>query len=92
MLVIINCCFYWLLLLIHQTLDKKEQVVLYKYKMNNLKEVNIKKQRTFYYLDATVKIDYFDFDNMLLYEKIKQKYFGLLHVIQKFDWCKTIRY
>ena len=37
--------------------------------MNNLKEVNIKKQRTCYYLDATVKIDYFDFDNMLLYEK-----------------------
>ena len=56
--------------------------------MNNLKEVNIKKQRTCYYLDETVKIEYFDFDNMLLYEKVIRKYFGLLQVIQNFDWCK----
>ena len=37
--------------------------------MNNLKEVNIKKQRTCYYLDETVKIEHFDFDNILLDER-----------------------
>ena len=58
MLVIISCCSFWLLLLLHKKLDK----------VNGLKKINIR-SRTCYYFDDIIKIEDFDFDNILLDEK-----------------------
>ena len=47
---------------------KKEHVVSYLYEMNNLREINIK-NRTCSFFDDIIKIEDFDFDNILLDEK-----------------------
>ena len=36
--------------------------------MNNIKDINVK-NRTCYYFDDIIKIEYFDFDNILLDDK-----------------------
>ena len=47
---------------------KKDSVVSYWYKINNLKEVNVK-YHTSYYFDNIIRIEDFDFDNILLDKK-----------------------
>ena len=47
---------------------KKEYLVSYWYKMNRLKEINIK-NRTFYYFDDIIQVENVNFGNILLHEK-----------------------
>ena len=57
---------------------------------NGLKNV-CSKNRTCYYLDHIIKIEDFDFDNILLDRKSYKNI--LIHsFIQNFDWCKTAAY
>ena len=65
MLVIISCCFCWLLLLLHKRLYLKRTLRIIKWILNN---INIK-NCTWHYFDDTVKIEDFDFNNILLEEK-----------------------
>ena len=56
---------------------------------NGLKNV-CSKNRTCYYLDDIIKIEDFDFDNILLDRKSYKNI--LIHsFIQNFDWCKTAK-
>ena len=62
MLVIISCCFCWLLLLLRKRLDLKRTRSIIKLILNNIDIKNY----TCHYFDDTIKIEDFDINNILL--------------------------
>ena len=57
---------------------------------NELKEIEIKNKRC-YYFDDIIEIDDFDFDNILINEK-SYKYILVYHISYKTFWFKNIAY